>query len=109
MLSVEGDSEGLMQPQHESRGHPLQITPLERYALQLLADGASPSQVSNGLGVGAAETEALLAEVFAAIGAATRADAVASAQRRGLLEREQNNAPLDAPPNHSQLVAAIRQ
>jgi DNA-binding CsgD family transcriptional regulator len=86
----------------------LQITPWERRALQLLADGDTPSGVSIGLGISAAETEALLATLFAVMGAATRADAVASAQRRGLLEREQNsNAPQDGPRNDSQFVSAI--
>jgi DNA-binding CsgD family transcriptional regulator len=106
MLSVESNSGALVQPQHDSRGRPLQITPLERQALQLLAVGASLSQVSIGLGLSAAETEAFLTRLYAAMGVATRADAVASAQRRALLEREQSiNAPCDAAPNHSQLVA----
>jgi LuxR family transcriptional regulator, quorum-sensing system regulator BjaR1 len=78
-----------MQLQYESPGHPLRITPRERQALQLLADGETPSQVSIRLGISATETEALLSRLFAAMGAATRADAVASAQRRGLLERDQ--------------------
>src|SRR5262245_6374468 len=68
----------------------LQITPWERQALQLLADGATPTHVSIGLGLSAAETEALLARIFAAMSVATRADAVAAAQRRGLLR---GNAP----------------
>jgi DNA-binding CsgD family transcriptional regulator len=88
-----------MQPQHESRGHPLQITPRERQALQLLADGDALSQVSIGLGLSAAETEAFLTRLYAAMGVATRADAVASAQRRALLERVRNgDAPLDLRP-----------
>ena len=50
-----------MQPQYESPGvicH--KITPRERQALQLLADGDTPRQVSIGLAISAAETEALL-------------------------------------------------
>jgi DNA-binding CsgD family transcriptional regulator len=96
-----------MQPQYESPGPLLQITPRERRALQLLADGDTASQVSIGLGLSAAETEALLSRVFAAMGVATRADAVASAERRGLLEREQTaSAPQDGPGNDLEFVSA---
>jgi DNA-binding CsgD family transcriptional regulator len=78
-----------MQPRYEPPRGLLRITPLERQALQLLANGDTPSEVSIRLGISAAETAALLASLFAAMGAMTRAEAVASAQRRGLLEKGQ--------------------
>jgi hypothetical protein len=55
-----------VQPRYEPPGHLLQITPLERQALQLLADGDTPSEMSIGLGISATETDALLTRLFAA-------------------------------------------
>ena len=97
-----------MQSQYESPGHLLQITPRERQALQLLANGDTPRQVSIGLGISAGETEAMLERLFAAMSAATRADAVASAQRRGLLERERiTSAPQETTSNETEFISAI--
>ena len=96
-----------MQSPYESKGHLLRITPRERQVLQLLADGDTPSQVSIGLGITAVETQALLERLFAAMGAATRADAVASAQRRGLLESERiASAPQEATSNETEFISA---
>ena len=63
----------------------LHITPSERRALQLLAPGHTPPDVAGGLGISSRETEAMLARLFAAMGAATVGEAVAAAHRRGLL------------------------
>jgi DNA-binding CsgD family transcriptional regulator len=63
----------------------LQITPRERRALQLLANGYTTRDVAVSLGIGAVEIDPLLTRLFAAIGAATRAEAIAVAGRRGLL------------------------
>ena len=63
----------------------LQITPLERRALQLLAGGRTTGDVAAGLGMSAIETETLLTDLFTAMGASTRVQAVAAAHRRGLL------------------------
>ena len=71
--------------QHEPSGRALQITPSERQALQRLADGHTTQAVAAGLGLSVLDTEALLARLFDAIGAATRADAIAAAHKRGLL------------------------
>ena len=64
----------------------LQITPWERQALQLLASGNTTDDVALGLGMSTRETENLLTGVLAAMGAATRAEAVAVAHKRGLLD-----------------------
>lgn len=64
----------------------LRITPLERRALQMLATGHTPGDVAAGLGISSIETETLLADLFTAMGASTRVQAVAAAHRRGLLE-----------------------
>jgi DNA-binding CsgD family transcriptional regulator len=63
----------------------LRITPLERRALQLLATGHTTGDVATGLGISAVEMETLLADLFSAMGASTRVQAVAAAHRRGLL------------------------
>jgi two-component system, NarL family, nitrate/nitrite response regulator NarL len=63
----------------------LQITPHEREALQLLANGAGAPGIADRLGVSEHEVEAHLVRLFARMGAATRTEAVAVASRRGLL------------------------
>ena len=68
----------------------LQITPWERQALQLLANGDTPDEVATSLGVSRLETAALLTRLFTAMGAATRAEAIASARKRGLLRSDPN-------------------
>jgi len=69
----------------ESTRRALHITPWERQALQLLASGNTTDAVALGLGMSTLETENLLTGVLAAMGAATRAEAVAVAHKRGLL------------------------
>src|SRR5262245_41560177 len=66
-------------------GSVLRITPSERQALQLLAQGVPALDVVASLGCDAAGVPLDLAELFARLGAANRADAVATAFRRGLL------------------------
>jgi DNA-binding CsgD family transcriptional regulator len=68
-----------------SRGA-LRITPLERRALQLLAHGHTTGYVAAALGISPPEAETLLTGLFAAMGAPTRAQAVAAAHQRGLLD-----------------------
>ena len=63
----------------------LQITPLERHALQLLANGHTTGDMAAALGINPVESETLLRNLFAAMGAPTRAQAVAAAHQRGLL------------------------
>jgi DNA-binding CsgD family transcriptional regulator len=67
---------------------PLQITPSERHALQLLANGNTTNDVATGLGIGELETEVLLAKLFAELGAASQAQAIAAAHKRGLVSCE---------------------
>ena len=52
----------------------LKITPSERHALQLLANGYTTNNVATSLGIGAVETEVLLMRLFAALGAASQAE-----------------------------------
>lgn len=69
----------------ESSAGTLQITPWERRALQLLANGSTTSDVAMSLGIDAVAIDSLLTRLFMAMGAATRTEAVAVANRRGLL------------------------
>jgi DNA-binding NarL/FixJ family response regulator len=63
----------------------LQITPWERSALQLMANGAPLSHIARHLDVTESEAEQRLASLVAKMGAAGYPDAVAIAARRGLL------------------------
>jgi LuxR family transcriptional regulator, maltose regulon positive regulatory protein len=63
----------------------LHITPWERAALELLATGTTTSDMAAHLGVPEPEVQLRLRTLFARMGAATPADAVTSAARRGLL------------------------
>jgi DNA-binding CsgD family transcriptional regulator len=71
----------------------LQITPNERHALQLLANGYTTNGVATDLGIGTVETEVLLKRLFAALGAATRVEAIALAHRRGLVSWDLDSYP----------------
>jgi len=66
----------------------LQITPWERRALQLLAGGYTRPELARALGMGMVEIEALLTGVFTALGAASQTEAIAAAQKRGLVSCE---------------------
>jgi DNA-binding NarL/FixJ family response regulator len=63
----------------------LHITPWERAVLQLLADGTATSTLADRVGTSEGDLEARLTTLFARMGVACRADAVAVAARRGLL------------------------
>jgi DNA-binding CsgD family transcriptional regulator len=73
--------------QLQSPGRALLITPWERRVLQLLANGYTTYDVAADLGVDTLECETLLTRLFAVMGAATQAEAIAAAHRRGLLTR----------------------
>jgi DNA-binding NarL/FixJ family response regulator len=72
----------------------LQITPWERHALQLLAERKAQAEIASRLGVSDAEIGPQLAALFEKMGASSRNEAIASAQRRGLiaLDEEAGNA-----------------
>lgn len=85
---MEGGGVMHTQWQRGTSGRALQITPREREALRLLANGHTTTDVAVSLGISRPDTTTLLAQLFAAMGASTQADAIAAAQRRGLLTRE---------------------
>jgi len=60
--------------------------------LQLLADGHTRKELSRHLGASASEIDSLLEELFAAMGAATQAEAIAAAHKRGLFKEAQRGA-----------------
>ena len=72
----------------ESPVRALQITPSERQALQLLANGRTRHEVAADLGIDAIEIEMVLTRLFVTMGADTQAEAIAAAHRRGLLTQE---------------------
>jgi DNA-binding NarL/FixJ family response regulator len=63
----------------------LQITPSDRDALQLLANGTAATEIANDLGLPQSEIESHLTKLFVRMGAAGPAEAVAIALKRGLL------------------------
>ena len=63
----------------------LHITPWERGVLERLAGGAPTTDIARQLGLNDREIESSLAMLFARMGVADRAEAVAVAVRRGLL------------------------
>jgi DNA-binding CsgD family transcriptional regulator len=76
-------------------GPVLQITPSERYALQLVAQGAPTSQIGTMLGLVPADIGSFLAALFARLGATSRAEAIRAASRRGLLMPSLNGPEID--------------
>jgi DNA-binding NarL/FixJ family response regulator len=66
----------------------LHITPWERAALQLLANGTATNDIAGGPGTSECEVEASLTTLFKRMGATSRSEAVAAAFRRGLLTRD---------------------
>jgi len=63
----------------------LQITPVERAVLQLLADGNAIIEIADRLGLTLEAVESLLPKLYERMGAAGRGEAIADALRRGLL------------------------
>ena len=63
----------------------LLITPQEREALQLLADGTAMNAIADHLGTNSDELAAHLSTLFGMMGAASRREAVAIAFHLGLL------------------------
>jgi DNA-binding CsgD family transcriptional regulator len=68
----------------------LRITPAERHALRLLAQGKAIDDVAVALNVGRSTVESDLNELFARMGVSGIGAAVESAFRRGLLVTEQS-------------------
>ena len=66
----------------------LHITPWERVALQLLANGATTNEMAGRFGVSECQIEAHLTSLSARMGAASRTEAIAAALRRGLLNSD---------------------
>ena len=65
----------------------LQITPVERVVLQLLADGNEPVDIAQRLHVCVTEIDTMLTLLLERMGAASAPEAVFDARRRGLLTR----------------------
>jgi DNA-binding CsgD family transcriptional regulator len=76
-------------------GPVLQITPSERYALQLVAEGAPASQIGAMLRLAPADIDPFLTALFARLGATSHTDAIRVASRRGLLMPSLNAGATD--------------
>ena len=63
----------------------LQITPSERALLECLANGVALTEIAHRLGTNERQVDVSLQALFVRLGVKTRAEAVASALRRGLL------------------------
>ena len=63
----------------------LQITPTERRALELLANGQPLAEIAASLGVDVNDVESRLKPLFSRMDVATTTEAVAAAWRRGLV------------------------
>jgi DNA-binding NarL/FixJ family response regulator len=61
------------------------MTPVERVALQLLADGRGTIEIANRLRVRECEIDARLVSLFARLGASNGTEAIAAAHERGLV------------------------
>ena len=64
----------------------LQITPAERHALRLIAQGKAAGEVGQCLGVSQADIGLHLTVLFSKLGARTQAEAIAEASRRGIVD-----------------------
>ena len=76
-------------------GPVLQITPSERCALQLVAQGVPTSQIGVMLGLVPADIGPFLSALFTRLGATSRAEAMSAASRRGLLMPLLNRPAID--------------
>lgn len=63
----------------------LHITPRERAALRLMADGKATGEIASRLGISEWSLDAHLATLFERLGARSRSEAIGAAARRGLL------------------------
>jgi len=70
----------------QSRDVVLHITPGERSALELLANGGPMREIAVSLGVRVGEVGAQLRSLFLRMGVTDETEAVAAAWRRGLLK-----------------------
>jgi len=64
----------------------LQITPGERQALQLIAQGKAVGELGQCLGLPPSELGHHLTALFAKLGVGNQADAIAEASRRGIVD-----------------------
>jgi DNA-binding CsgD family transcriptional regulator len=74
----------------------VRITPSERDALQLVAQGTPTSRIGMMLGLVPADIGSFLEALFARLGATSRAEAIRVASRRGLLMPSLNGPAIDS-------------
>jgi DNA-binding NarL/FixJ family response regulator/uncharacterized RmlC-like cupin family protein len=85
-------------PLQPPAGHDL--TPRELEVLRLLADGLVISQIAPRLYINASTAKTYVANIYDKLGAATRAQAIMTAVRLGLIGDDRGDALLPAGPQH---------
>jgi len=83
----------------------LQITPVERAALQLLAEGRSHAEIATCLETSTREVKATLSVLFSRLAVRTPADAIRAGLKRGLL----TTSPSSSPTSVDSESSSIRQ
>lgn len=86
LRSVAGGESALRAP-HPPAARRVQLSPREREILQHVAEGLSNSEVAARLDIGTETVKTILYRAFEKLGVRRRSEAVAEAQRRGLLDR----------------------
>jgi DNA-binding NarL/FixJ family response regulator len=75
----------------------LALSPRETEVLRLLRDGLSIPAISLAMFISQSTTKTYVARLYEKLGAANRAQALMAAVRHGLIEYEQDGAPLPVP------------
>lgn len=83
----------------------LHITPWERAVLQLLADGATTTDIAARFDMSDGDIEAHLSALFARMGVRNRDEASLDASRRGLLSTSSLTEEIWAEDRHEQVMA----
>jgi len=90
-LRVVARGESTLHAPHPPSTRPVQLSPREREILQLIAEGRSNSQIASQLQIGAESVKTMVYRAFGKLGVRRRSEAVAEAQRRGLLVKPPPN------------------
>jgi DNA-binding NarL/FixJ family response regulator len=75
------------QAAHPRAARPVSLSPREREILQLISEGSTNAQVAERLGIGRETVKTMLYRAFEKLGVHRRSEAIAEAQRLGLLGR----------------------
>jgi len=85
-LRAVASGERTLHAPHPAAPRQVPLSPREREILRLVADGLSNNEIAGRLQIGAESVKTMLYRAFEKLGAHRRSEAVAEAQRRGLLD-----------------------